>query len=175
MGSSMSKVDPCWLHCAFAVLAAAMSSLLLPNCEGLHAVRLFQMNRSTITFKLWDITQFKCNGLFFWTLLTIFLLFESTYVTRPTCIISINTSLSRTVLEIFDLNFSGFDPDFWLVEVTWVWKFSVSTGGSYMTSYLTSIDTVTLSRILCLIYSTATFLFIYLFNRSLELAKTYKV
>ena len=33
---------------------------------------------------------------------------------------SIDTcSLSRTVFEIFDLKFSGFDPDFWHPEVTW--------------------------------------------------------
>ena len=60
-----SKVDPWWLlaqhsvvlHCGFSALAAAMRSLLLPNCEGSHSVRVYRAtNRhAVILYSHWSI------------------------------------------------------------------------------------------------------------------------
>ena len=51
---------------------------------------LFQMNRANQSFKLWHKTQFKCNGLFYWSR-RVFQTFDIYW-----------HFLSRTVFEIFD-------------------------------------------------------------------------
>ena len=60
---------------------------------------------------------------------------------------SINTfSLSRTVPQIFDFKVLGFDLDFRPLKVTWRQIFFRYSESPYMTSYLTSIETFSLSR-----------------------------
>ena len=101
----------------------------------------------TITFNLWDKTQFKVMVCSIDCHLRskIFSLLESPYMTSY--LTSIDTlSLSRTAFEIFDFK----------VFRVWLWPLS-SKGhlGStkilpfespYMTSYLTSMDTISLSH-----------------------------
>ena len=69
-----SKVGPWWLlaqHsvvllCGFSALAAAMRSLLLPNCEGLHSVRLYRAaNRHAVIFySHWSIHRSVAASIF---------------------------------------------------------------------------------------------------------------
>ena len=77
----------------------------------------------------------------------IFSPFESPYMTSYST--SIDTfSLSRKVFSYLTSKFLGFDLELWPLEVTWELRSEICTlyESPYMTSYLTSIDTFSLSR-----------------------------
>ena len=114
--SKPSKVGASWLpaqhsrsvvlHCGFSALAAARRSLLLPNCEGLHSVRLYRTaNRhAVILCSHWSIHRSvaalifqSTNGIHIQNAESNSPIFASLEVIRPEVAISWQLFLSHNV------------------------------------------------------------------------------
>ena len=124
---------------------------------------LTSMDTISLSRNVFEIFHFKIFMGWPWRLTSeghleskIFILFESPYTTS--CLTLMNTiSLSRTVLEIFDFR----------VFMVWPWplnsgghlrsKFFISMKSSCMTSYLTSMNTISLSRTVFEIFDSKVF------------------
>ena len=103
-----------------------------------------------VPFLRYSTSKFLGFDLDLWPLKVIwsqifFIPLESPYMTSY--LTSMNTiSLSRTVLEIFDFTILGSDLDLWPLKVIWGSKNFIPFGSPYMSSYLTSMNTISLSR-----------------------------
>ena len=113
---------------------------------------LTSMNTISLSRTVLEIFDFKVLRVRPWPLTPkghlgskIFILFESPYMTSY--LTSMNTiSLSRTVLEIFDFKVFRVWPWHLTPKGHLEWKEIIPFGSPYMTSYLTSMNTISLSR-----------------------------
>ena len=102
-----------------------------------------------VPFSRYSTSKFFGFDLDLWPLKVIwgqkkFMPFERPYMTSYLTFMD-TISLSRTVFEIFDFKVFRFDLDLWPLKVIWGQKKCMPFERPYMTSYLTSMDTISLS------------------------------
>ena len=129
-------------------------SKIFPSFESPYMTSyLTPIDTFSLSPTVFEIFDFKVIRVWPWPLTfsghlgsKIFPPFESPYMTSY--LTSIDTfSLSRTVFgDILTSKLLGFDLDLWPFEVTWGQFFFSLFESPYMTSYLISIDTFSLSR-----------------------------
>ena len=113
---------------------------------------LTSMNTISLSRTVLEIFDFEVFRVWTWPLTpkghlgsTFFIPFESPYMTSY--LTSMDTiSLSRTVSRYSTSKFSWFDLDLWPLKVIWGQIFFIPFESPYMASYLTSMDTISLSR-----------------------------
>ena len=126
---------------------------------------LTSIDTSSLSRIVFEIFDFKISNVCPWHLTPWshlgsknFIPFESPYMTSY--LTSMDTiSLSRTVFEISDFEVLGFDLDLWqkIFDPRWPKghlgsKCFILLESPYMSSYLTSMDTISLSRTVCEIF-----------------------
>ena len=128
------------------------SNKIIPFERPYMTSYLTSMDTISLSRTVFEIFDFKVFRVWPWPLTPKghlgskkIILFERPYMTSY--LTSMDTiSLSRTVFEIFDFKVSGFDLDLWPLKIIWGPKKIIPFERPYMTSYLTSMDTISLSR-----------------------------